>query len=92
VPNRQLAGKGRGAVTESLPTPSPKRTGVIHDVSGVRIKSRLEMLAPRSIGFPDELSSLKKSSYDTEKREFIIATRELCGETLGQHVYAGPLR
>ena len=32
--------------------PSPKRLCVLRDVSGVRIKSRLEMLAPRSSGLP----------------------------------------
>jgi hypothetical protein len=34
--------------------PSPKRLCILGDVSGVRIKSRLEMLAPQSFGFPGE--------------------------------------
>jgi hypothetical protein len=37
-----------------MPRPSPKRHGVWREISGVRIKSRLEMLAPRSFGFPPD--------------------------------------
>ena len=61
--------------------PSPKRLCILSEVSGVRIKSRLEMFALRSFGFPGELCSLRQCSDDFNSASSLTLLA-CCAETL----------